>query len=230
VLSDDEQESSSPPLLPLRTSSKSNAQLELRYDSHANLTLSPTKPKPAKAGGGRPVAKASPKSSPEKARRSTKLQKETEKTKSLHNFFSKATDEERWRKRSGTPEVDLELGDAIEDDELSDNAFLEFVEKDPAGSIVDRPPSVAVKAKDSEGTTSRPGPSSQRFAKPALTSKRTGPACGPVLVAEDEDARPWAIKYGPSTVEELAVHKKKVADVQKWLEAVMTGQNGQVSI
>jgi cell cycle checkpoint protein len=45
--------------------------------------------------------------------------------------------------------------------------------------------------------------------------------------AEEEDARPWSERFGPVNLEELAVHKKKVADVRKWLEEVMAGRMRQ---
>ncbi|VBB73439.1 Putative cell cycle checkpoint protein RAD17 [Podospora comata] len=40
----------------------------------------------------------------------------------------------------------------------------------------------------------------------------------------DDDPRPWSEKYGPVNLEELAVHKKKVADVRRWLEDVYGGR------
>jgi cell cycle checkpoint protein len=42
-----------------------------------------------------------------------------------------------------------------------------------------------------------------------------------------EDTRPWAELFAPIHLEELAVHKKKVADVRTWLEDVMNGQMRQ---
>lgn len=39
----------------------------------------------------------------------------------------------------------------------------------------------------------------------------------------EEDLRPWAERFGPTNLEELAVHKKKVSDVRTWLEAVRGG-------
>ncbi|KAL8673011.1 MAG: hypothetical protein Q9168_002572 [Polycauliona sp. 1 TL-2023] len=41
----------------------------------------------------------------------------------------------------------------------------------------------------------------------------------------DEDTRPWADRYGPLSLEELAVHKKKVADVRDWLYSVFQGRS-----
>ena len=42
------------------------------------------------------------------------------------------------------------------------------------------------------------------------------------------DMRPWAEKYGPSTFEELMVHKKKVLDVRQWLEGALRGHDYNV--
>ncbi|KAL8761450.1 MAG: hypothetical protein Q9184_002437 [Pyrenodesmia sp. 2 TL-2023] len=39
------------------------------------------------------------------------------------------------------------------------------------------------------------------------------------------DMRPWADCYGPASTEELAVHKRKVADVRSWLDAVCHGRS-----
>ena len=54
----------------------------------------------------------------------------------------------------------------------------------------------------------------QRFARP------------PALVQASNkqvDSRPWADRFVPTNLDELAVHKKKVLDVRGWLEAVMGG-------
>ena len=42
------------------------------------------------------------------------------------------------------------------------------------------------------------------------------------------DRRPWTDRYGPSNLEELVVHKKKVSDIREWLESVMKGQRRKV--
>lgn len=43
-------------------------------------------------------------------------------------------------------------------------------------------------------------------------------------VTKEEDTRPWAERFAPKNLEELAVHKRKVADVRAWLENVTNGQ------
>ena len=45
--------------------------------------------------------------------------------------------------------------------------------------------------------------------------------------AKVSDGRPWAERYGPSTLEELAVNKKKVTEVRTWLERIWSGLTPQ---
>ncbi|KAF1959454.1 Rad17-domain-containing protein [Byssothecium circinans] len=44
------------------------------------------------------------------------------------------------------------------------------------------------------------------------------------VAVDTTDRRPWNEKYGPISLDELAVHKKKVADVRSWLESVLSGK------
>lgn len=41
------------------------------------------------------------------------------------------------------------------------------------------------------------------------------------------DQRPWSERFGPLSLEELVVHKKKVADVRRWLDDVLSGRMRQ---
>jgi cell cycle checkpoint protein len=58
---------------------------------------------------------------------------------------------------------------------------------------------------------------SQKFLKPK----------SPVELKYGDDLRPWAERFGPVSLDELVVHKKKVADVRAWLEEVMQGRMRQ---
>lgn len=69
--------------------------------------------------------------------------------------------------------------------------------------------------RDSQTSSIPPVSSSQKFLKPPR------PQQGPT--AED-DQRPWSERFGPVNLGELAVHKKKVADVRRWFEDVMAGR------
>lgn len=57
---------------------------------------------------------------------------------------------------------------------------------------------------------------SQRFLKPPTNA-----------VVADDDLRPWSERFGPRNLDELAVHKRKVADVRRWLEDVIGGRMRQ---
>ncbi|KAJ9213337.1 hypothetical protein DTO166G4_5144 [Paecilomyces variotii] len=39
------------------------------------------------------------------------------------------------------------------------------------------------------------------------------------------ESRPWAERYAPADIDELAVHKRKVTDVRNWLTGVFSGSN-----
>ncbi|KAI1386213.1 Rad17-domain-containing protein [Hypoxylon trugodes] len=60
--------------------------------------------------------------------------------------------------------------------------------------------------------------SSQKFLKPPRPQQDS---------STGDEQRPWSERFGPVNLEELAVHKKKVADVRRWLEDVMAGRMRQ---
>lgn len=73
---------------------------------------------------------------------------------------------------------------------------------------------------------------SQRFMRPSLPPPTTAAAAqsskgatAALLVAEDDAGlRPWSERFAPANLDELAVHKRKVADVRRWLEDVLAGR------
>ncbi|KAK3363053.1 Rad17 cell cycle checkpoint protein-domain-containing protein [Lasiosphaeria hispida] len=63
----------------------------------------------------------------------------------------------------------------------------------------------------------------QRFLK-----QQRPPGLGTVPTAvADDDSRPWSERFAPVNLDELVVHKKKVADVRKWLDDVIAGRMRQ---
>ncbi|RMJ10593.1 hypothetical protein CDV36_009756 [Fusarium kuroshium] len=70
----------------------------------------------------------------------------------------------------------------------------------------------------SQTTLSEAPSASQKFLRPPKPEHRP---------AADDDLRPWSERFGPKNLEELAVHKKKVSDVRRWLEDVMAGRMRQ---
>ena len=175
-----------------------------------------------------PKRKASAKStttSPSSAKKIGRTTKEPEKSKSLHIFFGKATEEQRWNRKIDTPDTGIEdedFGDAIIDDDILDDDLEDILEgKSSTKSTLDRRKLFAPTS-GGLGNVQRDSPSlSQRFAKPVST-QRNGTQALDALVS-DQTHRPWSDRYGPTNLDELAVHKKKVADVQKWIMDVLSG-------
>ncbi|KAI2623669.1 Rad17 cell cycle checkpoint protein-domain-containing protein [Xylaria nigripes] len=59
---------------------------------------------------------------------------------------------------------------------------------------------------------------SQKFVRPSLPLRAR---------SVNEEQRPWSEMFGPVSLDELAVHKRKVADVRRWLEDVLAGRMRQ---
>ncbi len=150
--------------------------------------------------------------SPEKKKAVVKVENGSEKNGNIFSFFTNAA-----KKQIEAPlPTQRDNLENLEEDISTD-------EDDIAESKVRQKSSfttTAVKRSrsmvDSEGS-SVVG-SSQRFKKPSI------PAAKPKV---EEDLRPWAERFAPHYLEELAVHKRKVADVREWLENVMAGKSRQ---
>jgi cell cycle checkpoint protein len=65
----------------------------------------------------------------------------------------------------------------------------------------------------------------QKFLRTASGARSTTPSSSQPARQDTEDRRPWTEKYGPVSLEELAVHKRKVADVRTWLSDVFDGKS-----
>ena len=173
--------------------------------------------------------------SPNKSKKSPRKTKTGENIKSLHTFFSRATEEERWNRKADTPteEIeDVENGDTIEDDDESpDEVMSQLADgQDDVKFQLDRRKDRAPLTKNGSQTVrSRLPASTHKFVKPPVS--RSGRNDRKVEVDDASTQhlhRPWADRYGPVNMEELAVHKKKVTDVQKWLVEVLSGRDPRV--
>jgi cell cycle checkpoint protein len=222
VLSDDEDEFV-PNDLPVRTT-RTQRQLELDRGDDATISLSPSKTRNTaskKVTKGKP-AKASPKSTPPKARKSSKA-KEPEKSKAINSFFGKVSEEQRWHRKSMTPEdvSDGEAGDAIEDDDSPGRGD----DGDIKTTLDRRKLAPLNELNGSKASHSGPPSSTQRFIKPALPGKKPSTNLASKVVDQEETHPPWADRYGPGTLDELAIHKKKATDVRTWFEGALAGRD-----
>lgn len=186
-----------------------------------------------------------PSLSPERRKKQRNISDDVSTSKSLYSFFQPATEEQRWSARKvetrPIPEQKLEefedVDDLIEDDYDSyDEIFSQHIASGEAnvreGSVSqpDRRKSALRPSKDVV-KPSKPVSSAKRFLMPAspdptCQDQRVKTASG----STKDYQRPWAERYAPSELDELAVHKKKVADVQNWLTEVFMGRSRRVCI
>lgn len=163
----------------------------------------------------------SPTHSPKKPVRKRTRSQNAEKSDSLHKIFSGASNSQRSRLGSQC-EADLSAGkieeeDFIEDDSLDEEFGKLLASQLTTRSVLDRrklnsAPSQTLAAPVHQESAPC---GSQKFIiqeRPLIRKTSESPS------DDDVDFRPWAERYGPITLEEVMVHKKKVADVRTWLE------------
>lgn len=191
------------------------------------VTLS-SRPKPTRARPSPTPSSRPPSSSPSPTKTSTTKTKPQ--SKSLHNFFQPATEGQRWSAQKSEPkrpalaqEVTLDA-DEIEDDYDSyDEIFTQHIASQKTETAATQPPIKPAPTKPK--AASRKAQPSKRFliASGSDRSRQSTPN-GP----EEPDRRPWAQRFAPADLDELAVHKRKVSDVQKWLEEAFSGRRKEV--
>ncbi|KAF4581066.1 cell cycle checkpoint protein RAD17 [Ophiocordyceps camponoti-floridani] len=136
---------------------------------------------------------------------------EKPKTADLKTLFSKQvqrTTRSKTSANTNTPMNDIISDPISEEDEISDL-------KASSSSLVGQHARKRLKNGSGAGAVQVPS-ASRRFLKP------TKPAT--VASVDDDDLRPWSERFGPRNLDELAVHKRKVSDVRRWLEAVTAGR------
>lgn len=128
--------------------------------------------------------------------------------------------------------------DLIEDDYDSyDEIFTQHLANERVGMGL-----TAMSSSQTRPSAPKPAPKTKAKAQvkpPRKTTKRfllstdrgNGTAKESVAAqpANEPDRRPWAQRFAPANLGELAVHKKKVLDVQHWLEDAFAGRRSEVS-
>jgi cell cycle checkpoint protein len=150
-------------------------------------------------------------SSPEKGKGGKTNRSEKGKSRDLYTFFSTKAQTQRSQSTVSAPSQNIPIVQE-HTDEISDD--------DEVGEVKALPSSIVGAAARKRARSALPGDAgtitgSQKFMRE--------PSFRPE-VRVDEDLRPWAERFAPNNMDELAVHKKKVADVRGWLESVMTGK------
>ena len=162
-------------------------------------------------------------SSPEKSKRKGKVEEKV-KSGDLFTFFTKQVQRQQAEGSSNgssarpmatsqsSKETKPDDDDLISDDDLMDS-------KTPPASMIGQAARKRARGSDTlkNGDQCLPG-TSQKFVMKSSSSWGN---------KAENDMRPWAERFAPVDLNELAVHKKKVADVRTWLENVMSGKMRQ---
>jgi cell cycle checkpoint protein len=143
------------------------------------------------------------------------------KAKSIYSFFNAATQRQQSSQRSASPmsqPAPPDLTETIDsDDDIASSVALS------KGSSV----AMAMRKRKTQhpqgpGDTGLLPPPTQKFRKTSDGGR------APSISVVNEDKRPWVVQFGPSSLDELAVHKRKVGDVRNWLEAAYNGKRQKV--
>lgn len=142
-------------------------------------------------------------------------------TKSLHSFFQAATEEQRWSAVRKSEKANVRDGDESEEfDLIEDDSYDEIFES------LSNSQGTRVKSTPQTRSTQRSKPS-RRFILPESPKSRSRRQ-KLEEEAEKTGSQPWAEKFAPADLSELAVHKKKVADVRNWLTDALSGRSRRV--
>lgn len=173
-----------------------------------------------------PAVRWGPPTSPEKKPKpKSTVDRKTAKPTALDTYFSahrtSHTEHKTKRVEIAIVEEDF-IGDFIEDDSFDDELRrLSDPRKGIPGGRGNTP--APTQSLVERGGASKLPTGSQVFRK-VVNDVRAEEASG----SRKDDMRPWADRYGPASTEELAVHKRKVADVRSWLDAVCHGRSKKV--
>ncbi|KAK2624253.1 hypothetical protein QTJ16_006203 [Diplocarpon rosae] len=176
---------------------------------------------PKQTRGAKTSAKSAS-SSPEKPKRKG-MTEDTVKSGNIHTFFTKQAQRQQADGFAGTvsrPKLSVpssKSSKAAEDDDLisDDDAFETKAPPSSMVGLAARKRSRGIKLQNNDDGD-LPG-ASQKFIVPNLPPETT----------LEKDTRPWAERFAPMNLDELAVHRKKVSDVRRWLEDVMGGRSRQ---
>ncbi|KAK7424889.1 RFC checkpoint protein Rad17 [Neonectria punicea] len=136
--------------------------------------------------------------------------KDEGKTADLKTLFSKQAQRATRTSERKTIPLDDIISDPISEDEISEL-------KVSSSSLVSQHAKKRLRSGIQLASADTPS-ASQKFLKPPKPA---------FLGAVNDDSRPWSERFGPRNLEELAVHKKKVSDVRRWLEDVTAGHMRQ---
>ncbi|KAM0695754.1 hypothetical protein Q7P36_004236 [Cladosporium allicinum] len=187
--------------------------------------------KAAKSKAGESDVQTSPaKTKATKTKAKTAIQDEsTSKSKPIYSFFNAATQRQQSSQRSASP--------MIQPAPLDETETIESEDDDSSSLALSKGSSVALamrkrKAQQAQGReddASLLPPPTQKFRKTS-DGGRTPSISTPSISVTNGDKRPWVVQFGPSNLDELAVHKRKVSDVRNWLNFAYNGKRQRVLV
>jgi cell cycle checkpoint protein len=145
------------------------------------------------------------------------------KAKPIYSFFNAATQRQQSSQRSASPmstPAPSNQAETIDSDD--DNASSVALSKGSSVAMAMRKRKTQ-HAQGHEDVGLLPPPT-QKFRKTSDGGR------APSISVVNEDKRPWVVQFGPSDLDELAVHKRKVGDVRNWLEAAYNGKRQKVLV
>ena len=148
------------------------------------------------------------------------------KNATIYSFFNNATQNSQRTSRPNTPQPqgpdrksEEVVDDISSDDAVSHNSLLLAPSADANGKADTQV------VRNGKAIAPLAGGSGKHVSKPLA-----------IVVSSQEstsnnslESGPWADIYPPESLEELAVHKRKVSDVHRWLDNVMKGREHKVS-
>ncbi|KYG40890.1 hypothetical protein M433DRAFT_159752 [Acidomyces richmondensis BFW] len=146
--------------------------------------------------------------------------------KPIYSFFNAATQRQQLCEPLQKSSTASRPGDAIEtiqDSSEDDVCASVSISKDSSTALAMR------KRKVHNGS----GPAGEIGQAPSVAPKFRKTFDGsrsPSFQVLNEDKRPWTEQFAPVDITELAVHKRKVADVRQWLENAVSSKRQQVLI
>ncbi|KAJ5112950.1 hypothetical protein N7456_001484 [Penicillium angulare] len=239
-----------PPKRPRRSVHGETSQEESSKPTSRSKPVSlSSRPKPSKARPS-PAPRhpsSSPSTSPSKP--GSGPSPKQAKPKSLHSFFQPATEGQRWSAQKFETKWPLTSvaetldADEIEDDYDSyDEIFTQHIASQTTNNSTqsksksipssNQTQSSSLPPKQKTTAARRSNQPSKRFLLPpeqkGNVSRQSRTSQPPeeveVGVGVEVDNRPWAQRFGPSNLDELVVHKRKVGDVGSWLEDAFAGR------
>ncbi|KAI7368741.1 hypothetical protein KC357_g7715 [Hortaea werneckii] len=142
----------------------------------------------------------------------------------IYSFFNAATQRQREVKPSASPEksVSQDEPEAIHDESEDDDASV----------ALSRGSSVALSMRKRKAQSSGASGETVSLAPQATQKfrKTSDGARTPSFSVYNDDRRPWTEQFAPVDLSELAVHKRKVADVRQWLESTLHGRRQKILV